>query len=74
MIGDIIKPKCKGEMCFSEAAECGKEIWQGEYCDGMSCAEYENCEALRLFNALPKFAPNFHVTEAKLKNRYPHLV
>ena len=64
----------KRKLCFSEAVECGKEVWLADYCNGMSCVKFETCEALNLFNALPKFAPNFDAIEAQLKNRYPPLV
>ena len=70
----MLNPKRKGELCFSEAIERGKDVKQADYCNGMRCAKYENCEAVNLFNALPKFAPNFDVIEVELKNRYPHLV
>ena len=66
--------KRKGELCFSEAIERGKNVKQADYCNGMNCAKCETCEALNLFNVLPRFAPNFDAIEAQLKNRYPHLV
>ena len=70
----MLNTKRKGELCFSEAIVFGKDVKQADYCNGKSCVKYETCEALNLFNALPRFAPNFGAIEIQLKNRYPHLV
>ena len=71
---ELANPKRKGELCFSEAAELGKDVLRADYCNGMRCLKHETCEALQMFNALPRYAPNFDAIEMQLKNRHPHLV